>query len=311
MYFIDFLKHFFRKANVGSILFMLLNWIITSGILMLYLRPLWAAPLVGLALYVVGLAVMMSPFGEWLFRILYGCKKINRLEYKERLLPIFESVYQKAKRQDAALANDIKLFLKEDDAPNAFAVGRKTVCVTTGLMNFSDEQIAAALAHEFGHLLHKDTDRNILISVGNAFINAYLMVIRLWLVVQRALIRGLEWFLSWFPFGFLFSWLMWIYTEVTFLINFIFLDGFTFVWTMIGKVLVLQTDRACEFESDRFAYELGYGNPLCALLEETYFSQSTSKGLMATLLSSHPSKDERIGKLQSYGATYRNPALCS
>ena len=80
---------------------------------------------------------------------------------------------------------------------------------------------------------------------------------------------------------------------------------------MIGKVLVLQTDRACEFESDRFAYELGYGNPLCALLEETYFSHSTSKGLMATLLSSHPSKDERIGKLQSYGATYRNPALYS
>ena len=56
MYFIDFLKNFFRKANVGSILFMLLNWVITSGILMLYLRPLWAAPLVGLGLYVVGLA---------------------------------------------------------------------------------------------------------------------------------------------------------------------------------------------------------------------------------------------------------------
>jgi heat shock protein HtpX len=55
-----------------------------------------------------------------------------------------------------------KVFIVENDQPNAFATGRNpehaAVCVTTGLLNrVDDEELAGVLAHELGHVKHRDT----------------------------------------------------------------------------------------------------------------------------------------------------------
>ena len=42
--------------------------------------------------------------------------------------------------------------------------------MTRGLLQWSDEEIKAALGHEFGHLAHKDTDRILVISIGNTVV---------------------------------------------------------------------------------------------------------------------------------------------
>jgi heat shock protein HtpX len=55
-----------------------------------------------------------------------------------------------------------KVFVVENDQPNAFATGRDpehaAVCVTTGLLaRVDDEELAGVLAHELGHVKHRDT----------------------------------------------------------------------------------------------------------------------------------------------------------
>src|SRR5215471_12511784 len=55
-----------------------------------------------------------------------------------------------------------KVYITENPQPNAFATGRDpdhaAVCVTTGLLGqVSQEELAGVLAHELGHVKHRDT----------------------------------------------------------------------------------------------------------------------------------------------------------
>jgi heat shock protein HtpX len=55
-----------------------------------------------------------------------------------------------------------KVYITENPQPNAFATGRNpdhaAVCVTTGLLSqVSKEELAGVLAHELGHVKHRDT----------------------------------------------------------------------------------------------------------------------------------------------------------
>ena len=67
----------------------------------------------------------------------------------------------------------------EDSAPNAFAIGRKTICVTDGILNLSDSEIMAVLAHELGHPAYKHSSIQLLIGGGNIFISGCLLFIKL------------------------------------------------------------------------------------------------------------------------------------
>jgi heat shock protein HtpX len=55
-----------------------------------------------------------------------------------------------------------KLYIVESRQPNAFATGRNpehaALCVTTGLLaGVSQEELVGVLAHELGHIKHRDT----------------------------------------------------------------------------------------------------------------------------------------------------------
>ena len=55
-----------------------------------------------------------------------------------------------------------KVYVVENEQPNAFATGRNpehaAVCVTSGLLQrVSHEELAGVLAHELGHVKHRDT----------------------------------------------------------------------------------------------------------------------------------------------------------
>ena len=96
-----------------------------------------------------------------------------------RLEPLFYEVYQKAKMQEPLISDSVRLYMNEDESENAFATGRRTICVTRGLLNLSDEAIKATLGHEFGHLAHKDTDRCLLVVLGNTAISGICVFIEM------------------------------------------------------------------------------------------------------------------------------------
>ena len=291
-YLFDFLTRMFRKSNISVIIYLILNVALVCGFTVLFVPdniPLGIV--IGIVLYLVSVTIALSPIGEWYLRFQTRCKKLKRAEDINRLEPIFREVYAKAKQKDPSLNSSIQLYITDDDSPNAFATGRKTVCVTRGLLNMPDEQIRATLGHEFGHLAHKDTDLVMLVSVGNLVISAITLILRA-IIGFIQLIFGIAGLFMGGRDGALtqISSVIgkWIFTFV--------IAGFTKLWTKLGVMLVMRSSRENEYGADKFAFELGYGDDLCNLLENV--DSLETKGLFASLMSAHPPKEKRIERLQ-------------
>ena len=302
MYLIDFFKRTMRKSNIPVFIYLVLNIFVIALILSLVIDngniPFWKALLIGIVLYFVSLLIALSPIGEWILRLQTGCKKIKNDEQRNFIEPIFREVYDKARAQDPSISDSVKLYMNHDEAPNAFATGRKTICVTEGMLSMPVEQIKATLGHEFGHLAHKDTDLILVVAVGNLIVSAFILLFRLAIDLVHLLFVFSSVFVGGSDgvFGALIS-------TVYHLAMTAVVIGLTWIWTRIGVLLVMKSSRANEYEADEFSFRLGYGNELCALLDS--FSGTNANGLFANLVSSHPDKDDRIARLQELGATYR------
>lgn len=86
---------------------------------------------------------------------MYGAQQVD-----ERTAPqLYKLVAQLARRAELPMP---KVFIMENDQPNAFATGRNpenaSVAATTGLLRIlSQEEIAGVMAHELAHVKSRDT----------------------------------------------------------------------------------------------------------------------------------------------------------
>jgi len=293
MYIIDLLKRIFSSSNVTILIYLILNiGIITAVVYYLYYIPLWQSLLIGLALYIASLIVALSPFGEWLVRVFNKCRRIKDENVINFLEPIFVEVKKEAKRQAPSIPDDVNIFINESSEPFAFATGRKTICISYGLLSRPEEEIRATLAHEFGHIAHKDTDVLLMVTVGNLIVQIILIGIRLILAFIQiimafvSLLMGGEHGLV----GGIFTILYQIAWTVT-------MGLITWIWNTLGMLLVMRACRDNEYIADSFACSLGYADGLCSMLNAVDNAQY--KGLFASLVSSHPSKEDRIARIKS------------
>lgn len=292
MYIVDFFKRMGRKSNIPVLIYLILNILFISLITISMVASLGMSGAVtimlglalGIGIYVVSLAIAISPIGEGILRLQTGCKKVKNKRYQEFIYPIFYEVYQRARELDPSVPEDVQLFMTSDKSVNAFATGRKTVCVTKGMMEKPADQIKAALAHEFGHLAHKDTDLILLITIGNLFVTIIVTMVKLMLLMIHVMLyifsRSEEGLIALF---------------FTFL-SMISVDLMMWIWTKIGTLLVMKSSRNNEYEADEFAFRLGYGIALLDLFDT--FGHSGAKGLFATLESSHPDTEDRIARIE-------------
>lgn len=292
MYIIDFFKNLFKKANIGIIIWLVLNVALIMAIFSGGFTS-WQGALFGLGAYLLSLVIALSPIGEWILRLQTGCKKIKDPDILYRLQPIFDEVYAKAKMLNPELPEKVKFFMSEDDVPNAFATGRKTVCVTRGLLNYSDKHIKGVLAHEFGHLAHKDTDIILVVSVGNLIVTSIFVIVR----VLYNISMGIAAFISALAsesWGGIFAGLFVFFGKLTDIILVLMMR----LWTQIGVWLCMASSRKNEFLADGYAASCGYGYQLSEVLES--FGTARSKnGLFASLSSSHPENADRVERLRS------------
>ncbi len=101
----------------------------------------------------------MNLFAYWnsdkMVLSMYGAKQVD-----ERAAPEFHAIVKElAGRAGLPMP---KVFIVEDDQPNAFATGRNpenaSVCATTGLLRLLDhDEIAGVMAHELSHVKNRDT----------------------------------------------------------------------------------------------------------------------------------------------------------
>ena len=150
MYPVDFFKRMTSKSNIPVLIYLVLNVFVIGAIMNMLFGGNFAVCLLGgIVLYAISLVIALSPFGEFILRLQTGCKKIKRVEQINYIEPIFREVYDKAKKLDPSIPDDVQLFMNSDEDPNAFATGRKTICITEGMLNMPGDQIKATLGHEF------------------------------------------------------------------------------------------------------------------------------------------------------------------
>lgn len=289
-------RNIFRKSNLWILTYIAFNiifiWAFLSGFS-------WNANalLRSLILYSISLGIALSPIGEWMLRLQTGCKKIKRKDHLEIINPIFEEAYVAAKTVTPNLPNNIKLYINPSNIPNAFAAGRKTVCITRGLLKMPKEQIRAILGHEFGHIAHRDTYLLQAVIIGNFFVTAIVFIIKAFVWVATT-IGQIDGFANSSSVG---GYLQFILSSFAKILSLVGISVFMWLWTRLGMLMIRKSSRENEFEADRFSASCGYKTDLIAAFEtlaDLSDDDSEPKGLFRQLCATHPDFDSRIAYLQ-------------
>ncbi|MCC8150724.1 MAG: M48 family metalloprotease [Lachnospiraceae bacterium] len=298
---VDFLVRLVEKENLPVLAFLVLNVFIIGAILAnLMYWDLWFATLVGLGVYVLTSAAVLSPVGEVIFRFFSGCRRISDPDEQARLIPLFEKVYGKVKEAEPSVSGKVRLYMKNEDLPDAFTLGRNTICITRGLLAMPDEMIEAAISHEFGHLARKDTDRMFVVAAGYIFITAVFLILKVVVIVFDWLVKVSGWLTGIFWLGFA---VHIVCTLSKYLVMFLLYAGM-FIWRGLEMLLCGWSKKLNEYQADRFAYGLGYGNPLCSVIGCTATEGRKRDGVLAYLTGGSAGKEERIRRLMEMGAVY-------
>ena len=280
----DIIKNIFKKATIGTIIFFCLN----AAIIGMFLFAAGVRSLqTVLIIYAVSIVLAFSPFGEWMLCLMAGAKKMTRVDMKIRMIPLLEVVYNKAKRKTPGLTNEIVLKVIYQPEPNAYAIGRRTICVTEGLFRLPDNVIRGILAHEVAHLALRHTEIQLLIGGGNIIVSAFIMLSKL-IAATVALIS--------LVFG-------WRHRSIISTLPGIFLAVSIWLWTRFCLMFLMWSSRQNEYDSDKYANELGYGYELAKGLDAIGGSEP-QKSFLKALYSTHPHIHDRVGRLQQLGVRY-------
>ena len=257
----------------------------------------WKGCLIGFGIYMLSIVLALSPVGEWIIRFQNGCQSITDQQILDRIMPLFNEVHAQAKAKNPELDRDIKLYIVDDNSPNAFACGRKTMAITRGLLAMSDAEIKGILGHEFGHLAHKDTDTILVITVGNLIVSVIFFIIRIIFKIFSGILSFVVAVASE-------SFIVGVLTAISHFIANVMLATLMALWTKLGIVICRASSRGNEYEADKYSHDIGYGRNLAYALnhlDNMAGGSSKTKGLWAVLSSSHPETSKRVERLNQLG----------
>ena len=299
IYIFDLVKNLLKKKNIFAIIYLLLNIYIVVSIFKFLFDDANNAGLLAIFLYLFSVVVAVSPIGEFVLRLTQGCKRIEDPKVLSRLEPLFFEVVERAQTKHTAYPIDegITLYIQDSMSPNAFAVGRRTVCVTTGLLAHSDEEIKAILGHELGHLATHDTDLVLLITVGNLIISAIVSIFKFIIGFYKIFLSIIASFLGGSD-----GLLVKLFSGVAGILTLVLVDAVMFLWTQFGVLMVMKTSRSAEYEADAFSCDLGFSEGLLSFFYSLSGFELKEPGgklkLFAALASSHPSTKKRIARIE-------------
>lgn len=275
-----------RFSNLGTILFFILNILLIAAVF---------GSLGNMAelicIYFFTVIISLSPLGEMSLTVFAGARDIKRVDIKLRVVPLVQYVLDKAKENAPYCPKKVKVKIIHDSAPNAFALGRQTICVTDGLLSLSDDMILGILAHEIGHLSYGHTVIQLLIGGGNIFISGCLFLIKIsyWIF---SIIMGLS--------------AVCFHNSVMGIITVFFAGistALSWLWVKFCMLFLMWSMRQNEYLADEFAYKIGFGLELATVLDQ-HISDVPHDGFLSALYSTHPCNDDRVAALQNLGVAY-------
>lgn len=316
-YLLDFLKNIAKIRNIPIILYLLVDSVFIFLALTIVGSVIceaqgadfnqffpWCIAL-SVIIYVGAIALSLSAFGEEFLRRKSNCQPLSDPYIRGRIEPLFTEIYKKAKTESPELSDDIELYIRDDAEPNACAMGRRTVCITTGLLSYTDDQIRAVLSHEFGHLAHKDTDLLLVMNVANSFIHWFFLFVWIILIVIKVIEIIVTFFVKIIT-GSKTSILGVVFNAIFTAIMFGTVKLVEKLWNVIGNIFLMMSARGSEFRADLYAKKLGYGNELIEFfntLPDAQIGKRTKGKLLfsklTTLGHSHPATWRRIDNLNT------------
>lgn len=237
--------------------------------------------LVFVAIYACVLSFFLSTFIERFIRYVEGIRHLATQKEKERLKPLFYSVYSDVCKQYPTISRNIKIYIIDTIEINACVVGRNTLAVTRGaLKSMTDEEIKGMIAHEFAHLINHDGVITILLQFcTNFFLWFFILISSAFLLIKNIFEHK---FLNEF-----FNFLHWLFMLSVNLVVLLF------------SVIIGGSSRKKEYNADYIACELGYSQELKGALYKLYNMELTSeKGLIKHLQRTHPFTAYRIERIE-------------
>jgi len=280
----DITKNIFKKSSIGTIIFFILNAALIVG---LFAAAGFEYLLIVFVIYIISIFIAFSRFGEWVLCLMAGARKMTRVDMKIRMIPLLEIVYNKAKRKTPKLTKKIVLKVIYTPEPNAYAIGRRTICVTEGLFKLPDDVVQGILTHEVAHLAYRHNEIQLLIGGGNFIVTTLILIMKLIsaIIAAFSLITG--------------------YRRRSFgtAIAGLFFAALVWLWTKFCMLFLMWSMRENEYDADKYTAELGYGFELAKGLDAIGTSEPQESFLKA-LYSTHPNTHDRIGRLQQMGIPY-------
>jgi heat shock protein HtpX len=228
-----------------------------------------------------------------LFRQLPVRKPI--IHEEQRLEKLLAQVFAKSK---SAKKIHIRLRISEQTELNAFAMGRRTIAISKGLMErFSDELILGILAHELGHLEDGDT------MTGTGYYMARQLPFPFYPPLKKKgervpFPRRVLDLLYILLFGFMGIHAIFHHQNLLFLAVFL-------TWILYRKIqwafdfLFRIAARSIEFRQDAYAHKLGFGKELLDALQGTLTSNPEPVNLYENMMKfNHPVIYNRIRRLE-------------
>ena len=234
-------------------------------------------------IYTVSILFACSSMAESLWRSVSGVRKLMTQSEINRLIPLFEEVYEEAIKKDPNLHKGIKLYIQEDMEINAFAFGKSTLVLTKGSIELlSDENLKGLIAHEFGHFSHFDTIVVLIATVGNMLMSVLMKAIQMIANGLLFIVRNKDVSFSW---------------VIKILHGLVSITHKAIIF--IGDLILMSVSREHEYMADEFAYECGYGTELAEVLYEIHQVSISSPGsVIEQLRSTHPPLTNRIQRLE-------------
>ncbi len=233
--------------------------------------------------YYALISIALSYKAERFMRCLEDVRYLAMKEERERILPLWYEVYEKAKEKSENIGDEIEIFIVDVMSVNAFSIGTHTIAVTRGLIEaMGDEEIKGVLAHEFAHIANYDTQLKLILTFAST-LYLWIILIAQWLL---SVIKNLSDNNS-------------THSIVDFIdsIMQIFINAVLVIWTAI----ISKGERKQEYLADTYACQLGYAEQLKSALKKLYRIQlSDKKKIIDRLQASHPRLAYRIGRLEDF-----------
>lgn len=234
------------------------------------------------------LILFMYVFGSSVCRKILGGNRVNRIEHKQAIEVPIRKYIADLKSAGINLSDKIEIFVSEMEYPFAYAIGQKTLVVSTGLLAYP-ELMEAKVKNELFKMYNLGSS-TILMLLGN---NIVVLVTSLFLLLSGFIdsLTGSrrKRFLGGTDSG---------DGAILFVCVLLFLS----IWTLFSNLMLKSFVRKKTLEADEFVSRLGLGNNLCTYLDLTKRFDRPHRIKLFEF--AKPSVDDRIASLQNMGVNY-------